>query len=53
MSGAELGGSLFLFLILVGLPGWLFWVFGGWPCVGIFAGYLVMSQIAARASEWK
>lgn len=30
------------------LPAWLFWVFGGWPCLIIFGFYVLL----AHAVSW-
>lgn len=48
-----LTGAAFL-LALTGMvlfPAGLFWLFGGWPCVGIFFGYLFMQFLVAGPSE--
>lgn len=49
----ELGGLLFIYAVLIFLPAWLFFIFGGWPCVAIFIGTKVLTHIASHASEWQ
>lgn len=49
---AEIGGILFIYTVLFFAPGYLLFLFGGWPCVAIFAGATVLRYIANRAMEW-
>lgn len=39
---------VFIFAVLWGLPGGLLWLFGGWTCLGVFAGYLALDGMVCH-----